>query len=66
MMHRALLCTDELHRGMEGTTQHLTFGRTGNQSTSQGRPAEGITEEVDTDHFIKGSGYQAKESAEGR
>ena len=63
---RALTCTDEPHRDMEGTTQHLMFGKTANQGTRQGRPAESTTEEGDKDHFIKGSGHQAKESAEGR
>lgn len=42
------------------------FGGTANQGTRQGKPAESITEEVDMDRFIKGSEYQAKESAERR
>lgn len=60
------MCTDEPHRDIGGMKQHLMFGGTANQGTRQGKPAESITEEVDMDRFIKGSGYQAKESAERR
>lgn len=47
------MCTEELHKSMTCTKQHLMVGRTANQWNRQGRPAESVAEEVDMNHSIK-------------